>query len=628
MTEIVILAGGSGSRLKSVTGANPKPLVDICGTPLLGRQLELIAASGLREVAILTGYGAPAIADYCGDGSAWGLDVKCIAEPEARGTAGAVLGVLDQLAPRLIVLYGDTVLDVDLDRLMAAHARHAAAATLTVHPNDHPFDSDIVAVDAAGRVRGIHPCPHPDGVDLPNLVNAALYVVERDALAAVTGLPEKADFGKHVFPRMLAQGMALHAYRTPEYIKDAGTPHRLARVSADLMSGRVAGLSLRRKVPAVFIDRDGVLNEERDHLATPDEVALLPGVAEALARLNRSIHRAIVVTNQPVVARGDCTVEGLERIHARLDSLLGRSGAYLDALSYCPHHPDRGFAGEVASLKISCACRKPGTGLVDRAVAELGVDLARSWMIGDTTTDIELARRCGLRSILVRTGHAGRDRKFAGRPDFVVPDFAEAVDFILDAWPDLERRARGIAAGIAPGETVLIGGAARSGKSSFASAIRLALRDEGRNAVVVPLDSWLLDQEARGPGVLGRYDLAGIEERVGALIDRRAAIPVAQYDPLARRCVPTGEALSAAPDDVVIVEGVPALLSSALRQRAEHRIFVSCSDAERRRRFHQDYAWRGLDRDQAAHLYEQRNEDELPLVRRSADFATATHSLG
>jgi histidinol-phosphate phosphatase family protein len=628
MSEAVILAGGSGSRLKSVTGASPKALVDVAGTPLLGRQLQLIAASGLRRVTILTGYGAQAIADYCRGGSAWGLEVDCVAEPEARGTAGAVLGTLDNMAPRFIVLYGDTVLDVDLDRLMAAHARAAPAATLVVHPNDHPFDSDIVEADDAGRVRAMHPSPHPEDTDLPNLVNAALYVLERDALAAVAGLPAKADFGKHVFPAMLAQGMALHAYRTPEYIKDAGTPNRLARATADIESGRVAGLSLRRKVPAVFIDRDGVLNEERGHLADADDLVLLPGVPEAIARLNHSTHRAIVVTNQPVIARGNCTVDGLARIHARLDGLLGRAGAYVDALYYCPHHPDRGFAGEVPELKIACTCRKPGRGLIDRAAVDLGVDLARSWMIGDTTTDIELARRCALRSILVRTGHAGRDGKYACRPDFTAPDLAAAVDFVLDAWPELERRARAIAGGIEPGETVLIGGAARSGKSSFASALRYALRELGRAAVIVPLDSWLLSEGDRTPGVLGRYDLAGIAGDIGALIDQRTPISLSRYDPLTRACVATGETLVARRDDVVIVEGVPALLSPALRDRAQHRIFVACGDAERRRRFDRDYAWRGLDHRQTAQLYESRNVDEIPLVRRSADFATTTCMLG
>ncbi len=627
MSQVVILAGGSGSRLKAVTGDNPKALVDVCGTPLLGRQLIMIAASGLRDVAILTGVGADAIAAYCGDGSAWGLTINCLAEPEGRGTAGAVLAALDHLAERFLVLYGDTVMDIDLDRLMAAHERHAPAATLVVHPNDHPFDSDIIDVDAEGLVRGIHPSPHPDGVDLPNLVNAALYVIERAPLAALTDLPAKADFGKHVFARMLAQGMTVRGYRTPEYIKDAGTPKRLARVSADIESGRVAGLSLRRNVPAIFIDRDGVLNEERGHISSPDDLVLLPGVVAAVARLNRSTYRSIVITNQPVVARGDCTIEGLDRIHARLDSLLGRDGAYLDALYYCPHHPDKGFVGEIAEFKIACTCRKPETGLVDRAAAELSVDLARSWMIGDTTSDIELARRRGLRSILVRTGHAGRDRRFGARADFTVPDFAAAIDFILDGWPDLERRARGIAGGMMPGDVVLIGGAARSGKSSFASAIRLALQDDGRRAVVVPLDSWLLNEEARRPGVLGRYDLKGFEACIAALIDRRAAIPCPQYDPLTRTTFVTDQGLTAAPADIVIIEGVPALLSAKLRARAQHRIFVTCSDPVRRRRFEAEYAWRGLDQAQAGRLYASRNEDELPVVGRSADYANATYSF-
>jgi NDP-sugar pyrophosphorylase family protein len=132
VSQVVILAGGSGSRLKAVTGDNPKALVDVCGTPLLGRQLIMIAASGLRDVAILTGVGADAIAAYCGDGSAWGLTINCLAEPEGRGTAGAVLAALDHLAERFLVLYGDTVMDIDLDRLMAAHERHAPAATLVV----------------------------------------------------------------------------------------------------------------------------------------------------------------------------------------------------------------------------------------------------------------------------------------------------------------------------------------------------------------------------------------------------------------------------------------------------------------------------------------------------------------
>lgn len=435
MTQIVILAGGMGSRLKAVTGDLPKPLAPIAGTTLLGRQLELVAASRMTDVVILCGYRADLIADYCGDGSTWGLNVRCIAEREPRGTAGAVLDALDQLQSRFIVMYGDVVLDVDLDRLVDVHERHAPAATLLVHPNDHPFDSDIVEVDAQGFVSRIRGYPHPPGLDLPNLVNAGLYVLERDSLAGLEGLPEKPDFGKHVFAAMVAQGQRLFGYRSPEYIKDAGTPERLEKTGRDIASGKVANLSLRNLAPAIFLDRDGVLNEDVGLISRPEDLRLCPGVGEAVVRINRSSYRSVVITNQPVIARGDATVEGLARIHARLDTLLAQDHAYVDALYYCPHHPDKGFPGEVAALKFACGCRKPEPGMIEAAAADLRIDLARSWYIGDTTTDMELARRCGLRFILVRTGHGGRDGKYPGEPALVAADLAEAVSMILDAEP-------------------------------------------------------------------------------------------------------------------------------------------------------------------------------------------------
>jgi histidinol-phosphate phosphatase family protein len=429
--QAVILAGGKGTRLAGVTGDLPKSLVDVAGTPLLGRQLQMLAEQGLRDVVVLTGHGGERIADYCGDGSQWGLAVQCVREAVARGTAGAVLDALPMLQQRFVVLYGDTVMDVDLDRMVGAHLSAGALATLFLHPNDHPQDSDLVELDRSNRVRAIHPYPHDADAELPNLVNAALYVLERDFLAGVDGLPDKPDFGRHVFPRMLELGLAIHGYKSPEYVKDAGTPERIERVRRDLETGRVAGRSFREPAAAVFLDRDGVLNVERGLVSRPAQLQLIGGAGAALRRLNDSPFRAICITNQPVVARGDATWDELDRIQARLDTLLGRDGAFLDGVYICPHHPDGGFEGEISELKIVCGCRKPATGLIDRAAAEFHLSLARSWMVGDRTADIELARRAGLRSILVRTGHGGEDGQFAVVPDYVVDDLGEAVELIL-----------------------------------------------------------------------------------------------------------------------------------------------------------------------------------------------------
>lgn len=621
MTQVVILAGGAGTRLRTVTGDLPKPLAEVGGNTLLGRQFGMIASAGIRDVVVLSGYGAERIADYCGDGAKWSLNIRCIAEQSPRGTAGAVIDALDQLGQHFVVMYGDTVLDVDLHRLLAAHQRRGADATMFLHPNDHPFDSDIVEVDSDDFVSQLHPYPHSRGMDLPNLVNAALYVLEAAALAALTGLPGKPDFAKHVFPQMLTRGMRVFGYRSPEYIKDAGTPERLEKVARDIESGRVRQLSFRNKAAAIFLDRDGVLNDNQGYVTRAEDLRLFPGVAAAIGRLNHSPYRSVVITNQPVIARGDCTEKELARIHAKLDAGLAIEKGYVDRLYYCPHHPDGGFTGEVTHLKISCGCRKPETGLVDRASRELDLDLDRSWFIGDSTTDMELARRCRLRFMLVRTGLAGRDGKYPGRPDFVAVDLKAALGFILDDWPPLRNKILHLASGIASGQVVLIGGLARSGKSSAASELKYVLRERGIGAVIVPLDNWLRSEAERGEGVMERYDTSALETALEQLIDRRCPVASPRYDPLKRQSLPGPELITVDLGDVIIVDGIPSLLSERLVARSALRVFIECDETERRRRFIQEYSWRGIRETDIERLYETRCQDEAPLVRAAAGRA-------
>jgi histidinol-phosphate phosphatase family protein len=156
-------------------------------------------------------------------------------------------------------------------------------------------------------------------------------------------------------------------------------------------------------------------------------------VGAALRSLRRAGFRIVIVTNQPVVSRGEASEADLAVIHRRLEWELGKSGAFVDAIYVCPHHPDRGFPGERADLKFVCDCRKPATGLVERASRELRIDIASSWMVGDRTSDIETARRAGMRSVLVQTGSAGGDGRFAATPDHIAADLAAAAEAILVA---------------------------------------------------------------------------------------------------------------------------------------------------------------------------------------------------
>ena len=431
--QLVVVAGGKGTRLKDRLGDLPKPMVTIGGKPLLEHLILLAVRHGIGEVLILTGYGADFIKDYFGSGEPWGVRIRYRREERPLGTAGAVLDAFDDLDSTFLLMYGDTMMNVDLTRFAASHPAEAAAS-LFVHPNDHPQDSDLVEIDSSGRILALRPYPHPPGQYFANLVNAALYVIHKEALLPfvprLADLTQPLDFGKHVFPALLGQGAWLQAYASREYIKDAGTPERLDQVEAHFRSGRIARGSFATPAPAIFLDRDGTLNDERGFLTSPEELALLPGTAAAVRAINSSGRLAVLITNQPVIARGDCSPEELRRIHDKLEWLLGESHAFLDAVYHCPHHPDGGFPGERPEFKFACDCRKPAPGLLAQATADLNIDKSQSWMIGDRASDVQAARNFGIRSALVRTGQ-GRNVSPDCRPDLVSETLGEAVRAIL-----------------------------------------------------------------------------------------------------------------------------------------------------------------------------------------------------
>jgi histidinol-phosphate phosphatase family protein len=429
----VILAGGKGTRLKERSGDLPKPLMPIGQKPLLEHQIELAARHGFRDLVIFACYRADLIEADVGDGASRGLSIRCVTEGKPLGTAGAVLAGHEWLAGQFAVMYGDTMVSVDLDRLWRAHERSGAVATLLLHPNDHPLDSDLVEVDTDSRITAFHHRPHPVGRGFQNLVNAGLYVINKAALDPWRGAPVPLDFGKDLFPAMLRRGDFLLGYRSSEYIKDIGTPQRYDLVCSQYAAGLVQRSSLAVGQRAVFLDRDGTLVKDAGPrgLVSPGQLELLPGVAEAIRLLNHAGIRTVVVTNQPVVAKGFCTEAEVQSIHDQLDMLLGAEAAFLDRVYWCPHHPDKGFPGERPELKIDCNCRKPRTGLVEQAARDLNVDLKQSWLVGDTTTDLQTAENAGLRSVLVRTGCGGADGRYGARPGAVCDGLLDAVRFIL-----------------------------------------------------------------------------------------------------------------------------------------------------------------------------------------------------
>jgi histidinol-phosphate phosphatase family protein len=412
-------------------------MIPIAGKPLLEHQVELAKKYGFTDLIFFVHFRADLIEKYFGDGKKFGVQIRYVLEKEPLGAAGAVLAGIENLAERFVVLYGDTMVNVDLQRIWNTHEKAKAAATLLLHPNDHPFDSDLVEIDSNSFVTAFHNRPHAGNVWRQNLVNAGLYVLEKNSLEPFrpstlnSQLSTILDFGKDIFPAMVRAGKKLFGYNSPEFIKDIGTPERYDKISAQFAAGIVQRSSLATPQRAVFLDRDGTLNVDKNCLRRADELELLPGVAEAVHELNHHGWRTVVVTNQPVIAKGFCDETELQKIHNKLETLLGREHAFIDRIYFCPHHPEKGFPGERSELKIACDCRKPKIGMIEKAVTKLNIDLTQSWLIGDTTTDLQTAKNAGLKSVLVRTGSAGRDGKFSAPPDFTADNLLDAVRLLL-----------------------------------------------------------------------------------------------------------------------------------------------------------------------------------------------------
>lgn len=634
--KVAILAGGKGTRLSSHTVNIPKPMVPILGKPILEHQINLCKRHGFFDIVLLVHHLYESIVDYFGDGSALGVNILYSIEREPRGTAGALRDALHLLDETFIVIYGDTFMDVDLGKLWNSHKKSNCNGTLFLHPNSHPHDSDLIEIDSNGYVRAILPYPHTDDRESRNLVNAALYVLERNGIENVIPANGKFDIAKDLFPRMLDLGLRYFGYLSVEYIKDLGTPERLKKVENEIILGISENLSCRNLRKAVFLDRDGTVIKNINHLNSPNDVQLLQGVGDAIKKINNSGILSLIVTNQPVVARGEVTFDELDKIHARLDRLLGENGAFVDRIYYCPHHPDKGFYGEISSLKVDCLCRKPKPGLLLKAVRDLNINVSESWMIGDTTTDIEAGRLAGVRTILLRTGLAGNDGKVAVKPDYVFCDFNEAVNWILSGHENSKMQLSRIAITICRSlKFLFVGGLAYSGKSFTAQLLKEICTFFGRKVHVISFDAWLKpsNEWKTGEDIINRYDIQSILDVITKINNLK--VREVFEEPLHQKEKKFDQLLKLrhfiGPDDLVIFEGAPALMIKEISDLPNSKkIYVDIFSEIRTKRFFSDYLWQGFTVDEIKEIFNLREVDEVPVVmksRDSADFICLGHVL-
>jgi len=417
--KTVIMKDRRRTRKAYLLDEYPIHMSRICGKPILEYQIECLKRNGFTDITLVTGYLGHIIREYFGDGSRFGVTIRYFEESEPLGTAGALYRIAG-LTDDFLLLCGDTVFDIDFSRLVSFHRSKQAWATLVSHPNSHPYDSSLIVTEtlppeqagglpySSGKViRWLNREDDRSTAFYKNRVNAGIEIISPVLLRASAGTMRsgKTDLDRDILKPQVASGH-IYAYDTPEYIKDMGTPDRYYQVEKDIASGLVGQRNLTHKQKAVFLDRDGTLNREVGFLRDISQMELLPGAAEAVRMINESGCLAIVVTNQPVIARGEVSFEQLQEIHNKLESQLGEQGAYIDALYFCPHHPDRGFPGERSEYKCDCPCRKPKPGMLLQAACDFNIDLSQSYMIGDADTDITAGKAAGCKTVQVSPSYS------------------------------------------------------------------------------------------------------------------------------------------------------------------------------------------------------------------------------
>jgi D,D-heptose 1,7-bisphosphate phosphatase len=397
--QVVILIGGLGTRLGSLTSEIPKPLLDIAGRPFLDYLIENAVRFGFRKILLLAGYRAHRVAAYVEAAQALlpaGSSFDVVVEPEPLGTAGAIRHAADRLQERFLLLNGDSFLDTNWLDLMVASGSPAPLTVMALRRVEDASRYGIVTIQD-DLVTGFS----ERGSQRGGLINAGVYLIDRRILSY---LPEVGSLERLVLPGLAAQGLVRGRVQGGFFL-DIGVPAAFAEAQTLIPN-------LRRRA-AVFFDRDGTLNFDHGYVHRPEDLHLLPGAVAAVKRVNDLGYYAFVVTNQAGVAHGYYAESDVETFNMHLQRKLRAAGAHIDDFRYCPDHPE----GKVLSYQRISDWRKPGAGMFIDLMDRWPIVRELSLVVGDNESDVQAGEAAGIRGLL----YAGGDLD-----EFLAPHLAPA----------------------------------------------------------------------------------------------------------------------------------------------------------------------------------------------------------
>lgn len=430
--QVVVLMGGLGTRLGDITASCPKPLLEIHGKPFFEYQLELLTEAGFREFLFCVGYRATMIEEYFGDGSNWGVDIRyCYDGERLLGTGGAVVNALPYIHDDFMLIYGDSFMDIDYFKVLHFYhlGKHSGKdALMTVFHNDGEFDkSNVIMRDGEIVLYDkVNTTPDMDYID---------YGVSVFRKRVFDGIPADEPMDLSTVQTRLTREERMTACEVKRRFYEIGSPSALQEFASYVQD------RFYTEHPAVFLDRDGVIDElvfdeDTEHLDSPhdwSEFRFVEGAPEALRLIKDLGYYIFIVSNQPAAAKGKTTLKALYEINENLVDAVKDGSVVIDEVFICPHHPvGTEYARERWLIK-DCDCRKPKPGLLGKAFGKYAIDSSASFMVGDSYTDILAGQAMGLKTVLI--GELKCDFcKFLDnkRPDICCADLEAFADYLKE----------------------------------------------------------------------------------------------------------------------------------------------------------------------------------------------------
>lgn len=599
----------------STKTSNPA-MLKIGGIPILHHHIELLKKYLITEIFILCDHSKEKILKYFGDGKEFGVQIRYLKNNINSEIFKNTKESRNAHENDLLIFRNGLLINMEIRKLIDFHRKRYSECTLVVQPSNMPLNYDLVELNEENKITRYVAKSHKKELYFQNLTYKGVALLSPDAAKLVfaknSANPE-GEYVSEIFNKIDAFG-----YNTSEYIKEIITKENLRDAEHDYQSGKFARKNFEFKQKAIFLDRDGVINEEIGYISKPQEMKLYDFTPAAIHKVNSSEYLSIAITNQSSIARGFITLDDLKIIHNKMETDLAKEHAFLDSIYFCPHHPDRSLAEIQTEFIADCLCRKPKPGLLLDAAYNFNIDLSSSFVIGDSERDIMAGINAGCKTVGVMTGYGLRNTSVF--PDFLFANLSEAIDFIVNE-PYKEIYHKICNEKIKTPCIISVGGGARTGKSTLASYLKMKIEQDGKKAMVIHLDNWMPNGKSPNElkNILQTYQLHKAESDIQQILIG-IEIKMSAYSEYPENEIQELN-YKYKGEEYIILEGTLALASKVFRDLSHIKIFLNSSSEIQKKRFIQMIKWQGNDVEKFSDIYSKIKASELKDVEPSKKYA-------